>query len=93
MNELESYRQEIDAVDQELTRLFEKRLETVLKVGEYKKKHQLPVLDADREKKVIEKNIARLRNTDFQEEVTMFYKAIMNITKQTQERFMEKEEE
>ncbi|OJF97117.1 chorismate mutase [Alkalibacterium sp. 20] len=92
MNELESYRQDIDALDQELTLLFEKRLETVLKVGAYKKKHRLPLLDADREKKVIEKNIARLRNSDFQEEMTMFYKAIMNITKQTQKRLMEKEE-
>jgi len=90
VSELDDYRKEIDAIDQELTRLFEKRLEKVLKVGEYKKTHQLPVLDASREQKVIEKNVARLNNADFQGELTLFYKAIMNITKETQERLMEK---
>ena len=91
MNELDHYREEIDGIDQELTRLFEKRLETVLKVGQYKKEHQLPVLDASREEKVIEKNTARLENEAFKEELTQFYRAIMAITKDTQKRLMEKE--
>lgn len=91
MNELDNYRQEIDAIDQELTRLFEQRLETVLKVGEYKKEHQLPVLDAGREQKVIEKNVARLNNAEFQDELTQFYTSMMNITKETQKRLIAKE--
>lgn len=91
MTELDQFREEIDAIDQELTRLFEQRLETVLKVGEFKKKNQLPVLDASREKKVIEKNVARLNNPGFKEELTLFYKSMMNITKETQKRLIEKE--
>lgn len=89
MTELEQYREDIDAIDQELTHLFEARLETVLKVGEYKKKHDLPVLDAGREQKVIEKNLKRLKSDAFEEELTKFYQSIMDITKETQKKLIE----
>ncbi|WP_080146035.1 chorismate mutase [Marinilactibacillus piezotolerans] len=89
MSKLEEYRQEIDAIDQELTRLFEARLKTVLKVGEYKKQHDLPVLDASREQKVIAKNVNRLEDKRFEEELTKFFQSMMNITKETQQKMME----
>ncbi|TVP90319.1 chorismate mutase [Alkalibacterium sp.] len=88
MNELDQYRKEIDLIDQELTALFEKRLETVLKVGEYKIKHQLPILDTSREEAVIQKNIERLNNQAFKKEIADFYRSLMGITKETQERLM-----
>ncbi|MCC5893942.1 MAG: chorismate mutase [Alkalibacterium sp.] len=91
MSELDGYRNDIDAIDQELTTLFEKRLETVLKVGEYKKRHDLPILDSSREKAVIEKNIDRLKNKAYQEEVSEFYKALMAITRGTQQKLMDEE--
>jgi len=91
MNELDNYRQKIDAIDQELTRLFEERLETVLKVGDYKKENQLPILDAIREQELIDKNVARLKNTDFQDDLTQFYKSMMTITKNTQKRLFKNE--
>lgn len=88
MSELEQYRDEIDAIDQELTRLFEARLKTVLKVGEYKKQHELPVLDASREQKVIAKNVDRLEDKQFEEELTKFFQSMMDITKETQTKMM-----
>lgn len=88
MSELEQYRQEIDAIDQDLTRLFETRLKTVLKVGAYKKQHDLPVLDASREQKVIAKNIERLEDKQFEEELTKFFQSMMDITKETQTKMM-----
>ncbi|MEC6748857.1 chorismate mutase [Marinilactibacillus sp. XAAS-LB27] len=90
MSELEQYRQEIDAIDQDLTRLFEARLKTVLKVGEYKIQHDLPVLDASREQKVIEKNVGRLEDKQFEEELTKFFQSMMDITKETQTKMMDK---
>lgn len=88
MSELEQYRDEIDAIDQELTRLFEARLKTVLKVGQYKKQHDLPVLDASREQKVIAKNVNRLEDKQFEEELTKFFQSMMDITKETQTKMM-----
>lgn len=89
MSELDQYRKDIDQIDQELTQLFEKRMETVLKVGEYKKQHHLPVLDASREKEVIQKNVNRLNNQAFAEETAEFFQAMMDITKKTQEKKLE----
>lgn len=92
MNELEQYRKEIDEIDQELTRLFELRLNTVLKVGDYKKQHDLPVLDATREKAVIERNVGRLIDPQFEPQVTQFFQSMMDITKETQSALLEQEQ-
>jgi chorismate mutase len=91
VNELEQYRKEIDAIDQELTRLFELRLNTVLKVGYYKKKHCLPILDANREEVVIKKNIARLKESFFEPQVTQLFQSMMAITKETQKNLLKLE--
>lgn len=91
MSELDGYRDDIDAIDQELTTLFEKRLETVLKVGDYKKKQGLPILDASREAAVIERAVERLNNKAFQEEVSDFYKSLMAITRGTQQKLMDED--
>ena len=92
MNELEQYRKDIDEIDQELTRLFELRLNTVLKVGDYKKQHALPVLDATREKAVIERNVGRLLDPQFEPQVTQFFQSMMDITKETQTALLEQEQ-
>ena len=48
--DLQNYREEIDRVDGELLRLFTERMDIVHKIAEYKKEHNLPVLDAVRER-------------------------------------------
>ena len=53
MTELEQYRQEIDRIDGELVQLFLQRMAVTGKVGEYKQREGIPVLDAGREKQVI----------------------------------------
>ena len=53
MTELEQYRQEIDRIDGELVKLFLERMAVTGKVGEYKQREGIPVLDANREKQVI----------------------------------------
>jgi monofunctional chorismate mutase len=93
MTELDQCREEIDLIDQQLTALFEKRMETVLKVGEYKKAHDLPILDAGREEAVIKKNIERLSNPAFHRELSDFYQTLMAITKETQQRLMDESED
>jgi chorismate mutase/chorismate mutase/prephenate dehydratase len=88
MSELEAFRKEIDQIDEELTRLFEARMETVLKVGAYKKARNLPIFDASREQKVIEKNLARLKNKQFEKETAAFFQQMMDITKETQKKML-----
>ena len=45
MSDLEQYRQEIDELDEQLVRLFLRRMEVTGKVGEYKLAHGMQVLD------------------------------------------------
>ncbi len=53
MDELTELRGEIDAIDRELTGLFRRRMDVTRRVGEYKLKHGLPVLDQARERQVL----------------------------------------
>ncbi|MBQ1265076.1 MAG: chorismate mutase, partial [Oscillospiraceae bacterium] len=49
--ELTDYRKQIDAIDEQLVRLFAERMQTAANIAAYKKEHGLPVLDAERERK------------------------------------------
>ena len=55
MKELDQLRAEIDRVDEELFKLFFKRLELVSEIGHLKKKEGLPVTDERRESEVRER--------------------------------------
>ena len=47
--DLQDYRKQIDNIDDELLRLFKERMVVARQIGQYKKEHGLPVLDATRE--------------------------------------------
>ena len=53
--DLNELREEINEVDSEIVELFKKRMEIAASVAEYKKEHSLPVLDAARERALLEK--------------------------------------
>lgn len=53
--DLDSIRQEIDQIDQELVALLEKRMVCVGQIVKYKEQKGLPVLDQEREREVLEK--------------------------------------
>lgn len=55
MDTLESYRKEIDTIDEELITLLKKRLSIAEKIGMYKKSKNIDVLDKSREHEIIEK--------------------------------------
>ncbi len=73
MNQLEEARQIIDEVDREMARLYERRMDAVTQVLQYKKENQLPILDTRREKNVIQKNIDYIENPKYKP----FYKDVM----------------
>ena len=81
--ELEEARKNIDKIDNEMRTLFIKRLEEVNKVIRYKKDHNLLILDASREKEVIEKNASKVEEKYYSYYVE-FLKSIMNISKEYQ---------
>ena len=54
-NPLKKYRKEIDKIDNNLARLLLNRLKVVKKVGDFKKKHKIEIINKNREKEILQK--------------------------------------
>lgn len=83
--DLEAIRREIDEADGILINAFERRLDAVLKVAEYKKANNLPVRDRARELKVIEKAQGRLQNKAYAPAAADLMESIMAIARNLEE--------
>ena len=81
MTELEQYRQESDRSDGELVQLFLERMAVTGKVGEYKQRAGIPVLDAGREKQVIAAKTALTDDPARKADVAALYEEIMAISR------------
>ena len=55
MSDLVSLREEINQITKDMIDLFEKRLDVSKKIALYKKQHDLPIFQPEREKELIEK--------------------------------------
>lgn len=53
-DQLQELREQIQAIDADLVRIMQKRIEIVLKIGLYKEKYGIAVRDQSREEQVIE---------------------------------------
>ena len=84
MTELEGYRQEIDRIDGELVKLFLERMAVTGKVGEYKQRAGIPVLDAGREKQVIAAKTALTDDPARKADIAALYESIMAISRRQQ---------
>lgn len=83
---LEDYRQQIDIVDKELTKLFEKRMDIVLKVAEYKKQNNIEILNQNRESEVLQRVINQINNKDYITETQSFFKDLFSTSRELQKR-------
>lgn len=84
MDILQNLRNEIDEIDKQLVELFEKRMETVLKVAQYKKENNIPILNKSREDEVIENNVKYLKNKGFKRAEAEFLRSVMAISRKAQ---------
>ena len=89
MDELQQARVEIDAVDQEMARLFERRMAACRQVAQYKRERGLPILDANREAAVIERGAQRVEDPDLREYYTCFLRDVMKTSRSYQSRLNE----
>ncbi len=84
MTELEGYRREIDRIDGELVKWFLERMEVTGKVGAYKQRAGIPVLDAGREKQVIAAKTALTDDPARKADIAALYESIMAISRRQQ---------
>lgn len=86
MEDLAGYRREIDEIDSQLIPLFERRMDVVREVARFKKARNMQVLQRDRERVVLDKAVARLRDPGYAAEAERFMNAVMAISRAAQRR-------
>ena len=87
MNDLEKYRQEIEAITKEMLDLLEKRLELSKEVARYKKEHQMPIFQPEREKQLM---TGLCVSRQYREACERFLKELMDLSKALQKEEIEK---
>ena len=85
--ELKELRKEIDSIDRELTALFIKRMGISADIAEYKRKNGLPILDADRERELLDK-IADISGEELSEYSVELYRTVIELSKSFQSKKM-----
>ena len=86
--DLEQARLVIDDVDRQMAELFERRMGAVAAVAVYKMERGLPVLDSERERRVIERNASRVSD-EIRPYYTQFLEQAMAVSRQYQHRLIE----
>lgn len=83
---LSQQRQKIDAIDQQLVKLYEERMATVQEIITIKKENNLPILDQGREDQVIAKVQSYLNDDSYTEDIAQLYQEIMRLSREYQGR-------
>lgn len=78
---LEEIRTTIDAIDGEMRVLFERRMDCIQAVAEYKYNNGDEIFDHDREERVVEKNLNQLKNKKYAKAYELFLHEIMDSSK------------
>ncbi len=91
MTDLESARRLISEADNEMAHWFEKRMDAVRLVAEYKSQHNLPVEDAAREAQMCADSVLRMENEEYRPYYTDFLRFSMAVSKSYQRHLMEKD--
>lgn len=87
MDELQSLRRDIDAIDRQLVELFRQRMDVTHQVGEYKRAQGIPVLDQEREHQVLQ-NKGELAGEALRPAVITLYQTIMALSRRQQRDLM-----
>ena len=81
INEL---REQIDEIDRKIVELYGRRMETASAIGLYKREHNLPVLDSERERNLLNK-VAEQAGEDNEQGIRALYHLLMDHSRMRQE--------
>ena len=73
MEKLEICRDLIDSIDNQIIELYVKRMEIVKEITKLKIENDLPILNQNREKIMLEKNLEKIKNDEFKK----YYKDVL----------------
>lgn len=81
--DIQELRNQIDKIDRELVSLFTERMRVAADVAEYKRANCLPVLDASRERALLQK-VAELSGEEFENYSLTLYSTILELSRSYQ---------
>ena len=82
MRDLKELRSEIDKLDRQITDLFSRRMDCSKEVGEYKKSHNIPILNEEREKEIL--NRIEKEGGEYGTFSRLLYSNIMQLSREVQ---------
>ncbi len=85
--DLSAIRAEIDEIDEQLLKLFEKRSQLACDVARYKKENNMPVLQKDREKFILDKAQAAVSD-EMKNGVRVLFTTLMDLSKCRQQQLL-----
>ena len=88
MDKFEEARITIACIDKQIAELFEKRMDAVKDIADYKKEHNLPIFDEQREKELLLRNSENINNNDYLPYYVQFQQNMMNVSKSYQEKLI-----
>lgn len=83
--DLNTYRKEIDQIDDQIVRLFQERMDVAAKIAEYKKTQGMPILQPAREREKLAEVSGKSRE-DMQSYVRVLYSLLFELSRTYQER-------
>ena len=84
MKDLKQCREQLDIIDKEIIKLFEKRMSVIKDVALYKKQNNLPIVDEEREKIILQNNLEKFNNPELKQYYQTILKAYIDVNKQYQ---------
>ncbi len=88
MASIDETRKEINEIDKEMARLFEKRMRAAESIAEYKKEHGLKIYDEVREAEVIRRGAESIEDTELRSYYVKFIESTMSISRLYQDKLL-----
>ncbi|MDY2727562.1 MAG: chorismate mutase [Candidatus Onthovivens sp.] len=88
MDKIEEYRKEIDEIDSEIIELFERRMDVVKQVIDFKIRNNFPVTDSSREELMLQKNLNKIKNSEYKAYYFEVLNGFLKASKQMQNDFL-----
>ncbi len=87
MEDLSTIREKINEIDNKIVELWKERMDLCLSVAQYKKEHNLPVLDSKREAELLNR-IGNMAGEDLEVYSRVLYDTIMTVSKSYQHKYL-----
>ena len=84
MKDLNEAREEINKIDEQMTKLFIDRMKLCKDIAEYKKSNSMLIHDASREEKVINNNLKLVEDENIKPFYVNYIKELLNVSKEYQ---------